>query len=476
MRIKHVSITNVAGLTTFEADLGAIVLIQSANGYGKTSFLNCIKYCFSAGHDPQMARGDQEGVILIEMDEGTLVRTVVSRDKTTRSYKPADCKRWIPKREFIEQVSNALSYDPLAFLNKSDKEQIAEILRIMPIEIAAAEMEAALEPLGQDLGAEIAAGVDLAGRSPLDVVNTLRQSIYDKRTESHVAADTHEKHASELAVALRSATLDGTDWEGEVKKLNAEIGGIESAEQRLRDKLNGDIKTCIAEQIGSRDKLMLLKEQEVNRQIAKLEADLKAYKQECLTSCDNMVSAKKAECRDTFEKFQAEQSTNKADLLSRLAQAEQSRKIEIESHGTGIAIEKAKAAGVLARARQKAMTASLELIDKLKADIAARLPLPCTFYQGRICREEGGALVPISKWNEASRYQFCLKLATMAHGQAGFICIDSSGYGAFDESNRKAFMSACQKYVETEGLQFVIASVSADEALTVVNVEAESVT
>jgi hypothetical protein len=474
MRIKHISIKNCAGFTDFEADLGAIAIIQGANGKGKSAFLNCWKYLFQQGADPEMVSPEATGEITADFDTGDQIRAVITREKTVRQYKSAGTKRWVTKREFIDSVANAISYDPLAFLAKPDREQVAEVLKIMPIEISAAELQSALEPLGEDLGREIEASVDLAGRTPLDVLNTIRSAVFTRRTQEHVATDTHEKHASELAESLKALTVDGTDWEAEVRRLNAALSGYDLSADKLKDGLNAEIRLAISEAEGQCSKLMLLKEREVTDKISKLQAELASYKAECLSSRDQAIGAAKASARETFDKAAANSATGSASLREKLAQAEQSRKIQIESQSTQDNIARSKAAGVASRAKWKSMTAALEKIDELKATVAARLPLPCSFQDGRIVREENGVMIPLSKWNEASRYQFCLKLAVMAHGAAGFICIDSQGYGAFDSNNRRAFMAACKHYVEAEGLQFVIAQIG-DSELTVTDATAMEV-
>jgi hypothetical protein len=97
------------------------------------------------------------------------------------------------------------------------------------------------------------------------------------------------------------------------------------------------------------------------------------------------------------------------------------------------------------------------------------LPLGIDISDGRICRSENGALVPFGKWNDASKWTLALKIATLCHGQAGFVCIDSTGFDAFDPSHKRSFLAACKKYVETEGMQFVLCTVS-DGDLKVVDV------
>lgn len=457
--MKSVSITNIAGFGEFTTPLAALVLLQGQNGVGKSALQGCIKYQFAKGHDPDLVAPEIEGEIVTEFDEGSQIRTVVTKEQTRRMYKPADGKRWIIKREFIDTISNAVSYDPLAFLRMSDKDQIAEILRIMPIEVDPLELEETLKPLGEDTGREIAASVDVSGRSPLEVVNTIRDAVYTARTEQNVGADTLEKAASELDTTLRSLTVDGTDWAAEVNRLGAELAGIDSEENRLRSECNSRVREIMSSETSRKDRAVAAEERRVQELIHALQNELVKFKADRSSDMDVVVNEVKAMCRSCMDEFTSTKEATRDRLQAQLAQAQQSREIASRVGYTQGMISKHRADAVAKRAKQTAMTETLQRIDAFKAEIAARLPLPCTIYQGRICREENGIMVPFTKWNDASKYSFCLKLGVMAHGAAGFICIDSGGFDAFDPENRKAFMAAARHYVEAEGLQFIIASV-----------------
>jgi uncharacterized membrane protein YgcG len=63
---------------------------------------------------------------------------------------------------------------------------------------------------------------------------------------------------------------------------------------------------------------------------------------------------------------------------------------------------------------------------------------------------------------------FCLRIAVLSHGEAGFILCDNTEH--FSTANRQALMQTAQKYAEHEGIQVVMATVS-DQPLTVSGVE-----
>lgn len=459
MKITSLTLRNVACFEDVSFSLGSIVLIQSANGLGKSSLIAALKFLFGRGHDADLLRaGTEKGEIIAVFDDGAQVRAALTTEKTDRMYKPAGQRRWDRGREFIETVSNALSYDPLLFLQKSDRDQVSDLLRLMPIAVAPEEIAAALVPIESQ--PHILDGLDLVGRSPLDVVNTIRKAVYEARTTVHVAADTHEKHAGELEESLKAMNYDGTDWGAEVRKLQVQVAGIDGAEERLKERLSAELRTFIAEQEGGRDKSILIEEQRVEREVSMLREKLAGYKRNWVDVTNKAIADERVLCREKLDAFISQQADDRTRLTASLAQAEQSYAMDLKLQSTKDAITEAKKQASVKRTEWKAMTACLENIDKLKSEVASRLPIPCTIADGRICREENGALVPLSKWNDASRWALALKIATLCHGQAGFVCIDSAGFDAFDPSNRSAFLAACQKYVDTEGMQFVLATVS----------------
>ena len=76
MRLQHVTITDMAGFAgVHEFDLPAICLISGKNGRGKSSLLDCLRYCFDSGHDEDMIHSGAEcGEIIVLLDDGGAVR------------------------------------------------------------------------------------------------------------------------------------------------------------------------------------------------------------------------------------------------------------------------------------------------------------------------------------------------------------------------------------------------------------------
>ncbi len=153
-------------------------------------------------------------------------------------------------------------------------------------------------------------------------------------------------------------------------------------------------------------------------------------------------------------------------LTADLATAEERARAQQQAVGTKAAIDAARAEATQRQGRSAVLSAALERLSGLKSTIAARLPIPGVVIEdGRLLDAAG---VPFPRWNSQAQMGFCLRVGVLAHGDAGFICID--GAERFDSEKRKALIKAARKY-EADGMQFIIASVS-DTPLTVGSVEA----
>ena len=135
MPIKSLTIENVGAFSgKHEFLLPAVCLIQGGNAAGKTSLQESIKYVGDRGHDPDMIHGAAEaGDIVITMADGHQMRARITRTETQRAWKAPDSKRWVVNRAYIDDVCNALAFDPLRFLDKEPGEQAQELLRLVSL-------------------------------------------------------------------------------------------------------------------------------------------------------------------------------------------------------------------------------------------------------------------------------------------------------------------------------------------------------
>ncbi len=423
MQMTNISIKGCAAFADLtEFPLSSIVAVQGKNRQGKSALLACIKYPFQSGHDPDMVNGE-EGEIVITFDDGSVVRAVVDKNKTERMVKTPGATRWAKSRKFIDEITNAISFDPIGFLKLKEREQVETLLRIMPVQVTTDELTAAVKGFERETAEACANAPDANG---LETINLIRSRIYSDRTRVNVEADTYEKHAAALAQGLKDLTLiEGADWDKEAKRLQGEASGLAAEEEREQGQVReefiaakADLERGLAEALGA--------------------LKLKAGKKR------DAIAAKYAQAK----------TSTAAELAVAQVRVEQKQK----SAGQQEAMEAAKKEAATRRARSGDMTAAISRLDEVKRTVASRMDIKgIDISDGRICREEKGNLVPLAKWNLADQIVFVLRIAVLSHGKAGFICLDDAEH--LDSEKRKLLTKTAQKYAAESGLQFIIATV-----------------
>ena len=466
MRISHLSISNFKGIETLAVTLPPVALITGDNGAGKSSLLGSISYAYDSGHDPDVIRtGSEAAEVTITHDDGSQVRVRASRksNETTRGYKAPGAARFVWNRKEIDRIARAVSYDPLAFLEKTEKEQLATILDIMPIKVEESELKAAIG----EASPEATAAQARPDANGLDTIRAIEKAIYDARRDRNVAADTQEKHAAQLEAAIGPAAPDGQKWDGEAARLRSEI-------QALQSDMDRQIK-----ELGS--ELQALRDREATTERTESDAAEKEYTDAVAAAerrrADRKAAAKK-KSTDAVEhgrtianaeagKIKAEIGPKVEALAVQCATAEERARAEIRSDATRKDAAVARQHAAADRDRSKVLTAALERLGALRELVGSRLKIKgIRIEDGRILDIKG---VPFPSWNEEAQIIFALKIAVMAHADCGFIVVDKSN--GVVGMKWEGVLRTAKKYAETEGIQFVIARAEPGKALTVEEVK-----
>lgn len=462
MRLKSITITNLAAFESFSTELPAVGIIQGANGKGKTSLLEVIKYAFgrrpgqsgSRGveHDPGMLHGQAEsGEAVLTFDDGSLLRVAVTTKETSRMTRPKDGKRWNRSSQDIEAMADALSYDPVKFRDMEPAKRIETFLRIAPVSISQQEIAEAVGGVAK---------LPPALSPSLEAVNDIHDSIYAARTAKNTSAAALEAHAGQLEAAL-PPPVDGGDWGAEAERLEAERDAIDAGQSRQIGVIQKVLRDHVAELSQARAAGVASINEDINAKIALLEAE----RQERIEA----VSAKDREERDAanteaqaaIAAISEETAPKREALTAAIAQAKERMRSADQAKTTQAAAEKARREATELRQDSQAMTAALDRLKALKVSVASRLGVPGVTIAAPkpglpvdICREEGGALVPFSKWNDTAQILFCLKVGRMSHKDCGLICIDS--IDGMDKTMRTGLMRTCTKFANDEGIQFLM--------------------
>lgn len=464
MRLSSITITDLAafaGTVTFP--LHAVSLIQGDHGVGKSSLQDIMAYAFgrrpladpghrAISHDPSMIHGICErGEAIIIFDEGMQYRLLVTADQTTRQIKMTGGKRWdTATPDFIDSLVNALSYGPFSYKDLTEKQRIEALLKASPIIVTTEEIRAAIGD----------AGIVPNMQPSLESINAYHRELYDLRRDENVAADTQEKHAAELQRDL-PAPVEGGNWSAEVVLLRSEKKIIEQGE-------SNDIKGIgraldAAKQSNQKEHCVRTEgiNQDINAKIAALEEDRRNRLQSSASDRNAADEVARAKANTDSQAILARNKPEHDRLTSSIATAEERARMDTLIEGKRQAAESALTNAALRRENSKRMSAAMDRLTALKEEVGGRLKVtgvaiasPKDGQPVDVCREENGALVPFSRWNEASKDMFCLRMAVLFHGKCGVVFVDEIGH--FTEERKKALIKTCRKYAAEENMQFIL--------------------
>ena len=452
MPIKSLTIENVGAFSgKHEFMLPAVCLIQGGNAAGKTSLQEAIKYVGDRGHDPDMIHGAAEaGDIVITMADGHQMRARITRTETQRAWKAPDSKRWVVNRAYIDDVCNALAFDPLRFLDKEPGEQAQELLRLVSLPPCPEEIR---EALGEVQSAVIGA---LRETPALQAVDSVYDAVYAERTRLNVTADSLEKHVAELRRTLPAE--DGTDWQVRAARIRSELQTEKDAQKFSIASTNETFQMKKRGAESGRELAYALATTEHENALRAADERRAAAKEAADAICSSAIEAARAEGQAEADKARALSAPAIDRLTADLSSAELLASQEQQAKGTRAAIDKAAAEATEKRKAWAAHNAAVENLRKLRASLADRLPIKgVTVRDGRIVREQDGGMVPLKKWNTADQRKLALRVGMLIGQKAGFVVVDH--VESFDKQQRAALLATCSKYAEENGIQFILASV-----------------
>ncbi len=440
MKLKSITIKNLKAFDELSLAFSSVTLIQGGNGTGKSSLLDILRYTFGRRTDGSMRgiehdaatmlrRGCEEGESVVEFDDGTAVRCVVKRESTTRMMRLAGETRWDRSVEKLAKLVDAVGYDPLALMDMDDKEFRTTLERLFPPAIDTEPLEAALQSIE---------GVrPRNGKHPLDWLAECHDVVYRRRRDLNVAAESKEKHASEVSKAVSpggedvNRALDAAIAENaKAAKTTAEA---KASARAAAEKAKTDAKAQFDAEVEAARKRM---EEAQAASIGAIRAEF-----------GPVIAAAEELERESAAKVSA--LRERADAAARHAGLIASANVALD------------AAGKL-RAESEAMSSVLGLIRELKQNAAPPVPGITWTETGEPAGKDG---VPRSQWNTERHMRQCIQIAMRVHAEAPFLVID--GAESIVGKNRTAMMRAAKKYADENGITFLIATAEGDGPLTV---------
>lgn len=448
MKINLVEIQNIRGIvqTSFKPD--TLTVISGANGTGKSSIVDSLKALVGGGHDPTLLRkGAESGRVTVVFDDGQSLTLTVTQQKTTRIVRDEKGRTISAPMSVINEMTNAVSFDPLSFLEAKPEEQLKLLLEALPIRITAQELKAAGIPVPQ--------GMSLDGHG-LVVLTALHKAFYDERRGLSREAKSKQATIDELSVGLPEPNAEievalGVALIG-LEQLVGDRGAMVKAidEQEREDKQSvntefGKIETKVTTRLQNQiDEL---------RQAATAEIDsARLIRDRGMSIVSERARTERASTETEFG-GQIEAKREAVGVLR--AQVKQSQQAE----GQRTAIAKMKKDASDLETEIEGLNASLVAVANLRKTVTDKLPIPgLEIVDGRLAIDG----IPLSTVNSADKILgVALQVALLRMKSLPFLVIDNG------ERLDSAHLGTLKRIASEKGLQVVLSRVTDDSGLVI---------
>ena len=461
MKISKIKIKNLFGITEQELD-GKSIEISGANGVGKTSILDAIRYALtnSSDRDYIVKNGENEGEIIIETDTGLSI----DRKKRTNSsdYKSIkqNEKEVNSPETFLREIFTPLQLNPVEFCSMSKQEQNRVILDLI-------DFKWDLNWIKEQFG-EIPAGINYE-QNILQVLNDIqaddspyfkaRQDINRDIRNNQAFIEDIAKGLPENYDAKKWSEFNLTEKLKELMTKKEENAKIEQAKEYI-DNYDNKVKGYEAQKqisIAAEEKNIQIERENLQKEIATLEEKIKADKEKLL-SLDKTLEDKKKIVDLEYEKKvsalnesigRAKEFANKepidiSDLQTECDTAEKMKSYLNEYNRMKdyeVKIEEL-------RIQSNEYTRKIELARDLPALILREAIIP---IKG-LTVKDGIPLIdgkPVNNLSEGEQLMLCVDVALSKPNSLKLILLD--GVEKLSDKNRQLLYDKCKE----KGLQFI---------------------
>lgn len=412
LKIAHVKISNILGITELEFAPTGFTEIIGANGSGKTSTIEALRAALRGGHDATLLRkGADKGEIVLVLDDGTQIKKKVTPDST--DVKILRDERVLSRpAEVIRAIHDVLSVNPVEFLRAPEKERVNVLMQTMPIDVDMARLRA------------ITKEEPTPGKQGLDLIEAEKKTLFDERTAVNRAARDKEGTINQLRSTLPDEIPDVPPTDaGLIEKLNAFDAERDRELQRIADNLAG-IKAG------------------VDDEIAALQAQIEAKKYE-FAAVKDKAAAKESDAR-------AKHAAARAEVDAIVRNIEEAQKQHARFEQTKDLIVKMVSEHEQLKADAQGLTESIEALEAYKSELLASLPIQgLEVREGKVYRHG----IEFDRLNTAQQVEIAVEIAKLRAGELGLICVD--GLELLDASAYEAF----REQAKTSGLQMIVSRV-----------------
>ena len=461
MKISKIKISNLFGIKEINLN-GKDVELSGANGVGKTSILDAIRYALtnSSNRDYIVKKGETEGEIIIETDTGLSI----DRKKRTQSSDYKSIKQngneVNSPETFLREIFTPMQLEPVEFCQMTKEQQNRIILDLI-------DFKWDLNWIKEQFG-EIPVGIDYE-QNILQVLNDIQSEkspYYLERQEIQRTIRNNRAFISDIAEGLPE-NYNAEKWENfnlteklkelmTIKEKNNKINEAREFINNYNNRVKGyDAERQIA--IAAEEKNMQVEKEQLEKDIARMEEQIKA-KKEKLQNLGKTLEDKKNIANLEYEKKIAalDESIGRAkeyanqepiDITEMQAECDLAEKMKsyINEYKRMKDYE-AQNEELLEQA--KALTNKIEHARELPGEILKTAKIP---VEG-LTVENGKPLIdgkPISNLSEGEQLMLCVDVALSKPNNLKLILLD--GVEKLSDENRKLLYNKCKE----KGLQYI---------------------
>lgn len=497
MKIVRLELKNVLGIKELQLNPGQVNIISGGNQRGKTSVLEAIeKGLRNTERRPRLVRdGCDEATLYIELDDGTAIDRRIPVDGSPRvSITKNGAKVSKPESALKSLIGQGeLSFNPVDFLSKKDKEQTEILLSLIPMRLKESDLMEWFEEVPE---------VNL-NQHAIDVLSYLAEKhFYDRRAIANAAVKDCRNEIAALWEQLPD-NYDGDHWRnvniGELWKAVQEAQKVNSLREEAQKIISGQDEAVWAVQNRFAVQVNEAKEY-AHLRIQKLkdgaEEEKQAIRAEILSIEEQIrqLEQKKIMLQKDLESFDEKTAlrveTIEKELAQKLADILTREQVEIESvqgrvakamrylaENPAIEVDRLQAKAEEAE-KMKGFIPLFDNMRRLERELGEKAALAEHLDQCvSIARQKPAELLqqielpvaglgiddkmqitvnglPIRNLSTSQQIKLALDVARATAGELKLICVDR--WESLDAEQRKLFLQE----IEGDGFQYFISQVT----------------